>query len=483
MKGKLYILLGTLGIMAAALSGCKKEVKKETVSEEVAVTEAATPTLEPTIEPSIEPTAEPTAGAEEEVSVFDADALLEQTKQYAKEMAEGEFSNVFSNFTIAVKAQVPESTLKSTYESVVEPLGDYIGIYSGEADIKEDYANVYVVSEYKNNGLILSVSYNTDLQIRKINLNYYTLNKEVENSAVKEIDIQIGEASIPLDGKLTLPVGVENPPVVILVQGSGQSDMDETIGATSNKPLRDIAYGLAERGIASIRYNKRYYQYPELAGDEITIYDEVLDDVGYAIEFAKTNTLVNSDKLFVAGHSLGGMLCPKIATDHPEVCGFISLAGSPRKLQEIIYDQNMKLLENMDNVTDEYKESVKAELEEMIATIENLDETTMNTAILGATGYYWNSLNEIDTKELVKNLSIPMLFLQGSADFQVYADVDFVQWQDLLSERDNVKFKLYSNLNHLFMESQGLTDTTEYDVMNHVSENVIADMAEFIMEN
>ncbi|MBE5960453.1 MAG: DUF3887 domain-containing protein [Lachnospiraceae bacterium] len=482
MKGKLYILLAVLGVMTAALSGCKKEgVKEETVSEGVDVTQVVTPTVEPTKEPTKEPTIEPTV--EETASVFDADALLEQTKQYARDMAAGEFGNVFSAFSLSVKAQVPESTLKSSYESVVAPLGDYIGIYSGEADIKEDYANVYVVSEYENNGLILSVSYNTDLQIRKINLNYYTLNKEVQNSAVKEVDIQIGDPTMLLDGKLTLPVGVENPPVVILVQGSGQSDMDETIGATSNKPFRDIAYGLAERGIASIRYNKRYYQYPELAGNEITIYDEVLDDVGYAIEFAKVNTLVDGERLFIAGHSLGGMLCPKIASDHKEVIGFISLAGSPRRLEEIIYDQNMKILETMDNVTEEYKESVKAELEQMIATIQNLDESTMNTAILGATGYYWNSLEQIDTKELVKNLTIPMLFLQGSADFQVYADVDFVQWQKLLAGHDNAKFKLYANLNHLFMESQGLSDTTEYDVMNHVSDTVIADIAQFVLDN
>lgn len=61
-----------------------------------------------------------------------------------------------------------------------------------------------------------------------------------------------------MPGTLTLPVGKKKAPVEILVHGSGPQDRDETVGP--NKPFRDLAWGLAERGIATVRYvNVRRY--------------------------------------------------------------------------------------------------------------------------------------------------------------------------------------------------------------------------------
>ncbi|MDZ7606573.1 MAG: hypothetical protein U5K79_13515 [Cyclobacteriaceae bacterium] len=58
---------------------------------------------------------------------------------------------------------------------------------------------------------------------------------------------------------MTLPKGKNSFPIVLFVHGSGPNDRDETIGP--NKPFRDIAYGLAEKGIASLRYDKRTFVY------------------------------------------------------------------------------------------------------------------------------------------------------------------------------------------------------------------------------
>jgi len=54
----------------------------------------------------------------------------------------------------------------------------------------------------------------------------------------------IGEGQFPLSAILTLPKGEEQPPVAILVPGSGNHDVNETVGA--NKPFQDIAWGLAD---------------------------------------------------------------------------------------------------------------------------------------------------------------------------------------------------------------------------------------------
>lgn len=65
---------------------------------------------------------------------------------------------------------------------------------------------------------------------------------------------------------------------MVLVAGSGPSDRDESIGP--NKPLRDLAYGLATRDIAVLRFDKRTYARPQdFADGEQTVDAEVTDDV------------------------------------------------------------------------------------------------------------------------------------------------------------------------------------------------------------
>ena len=66
-------------------------------------------------------------------------------------------------------------------------------------------------------------------------------------------DDWIGEWALP--ATLTMPAGTGPLPAVVLVHGSGPDDRDETVGA--NKPFKDLAAGLASRGIAVLRYDKR----------------------------------------------------------------------------------------------------------------------------------------------------------------------------------------------------------------------------------
>jgi dipeptidyl aminopeptidase/acylaminoacyl peptidase len=93
---------------------------------------------------------------------------------------------------------------------------------------------------------------------------------------------------------------------------------------------------------------------------------------------------------------------------------------------------------------------------------------------------YWLSLNETNPGNIVESLAIPMLFLQGSADFQVTIDADFALWQKLLEGHKNAQFKLYPGLNHLFMPTSGKADLTEYNAKASVEEQVIANIAEWI---
>jgi dienelactone hydrolase len=97
---------------------------------------------------------------------------------------------------------------------------------------------------------------------------------------------------------------------------------------------------------------------------------------------------------------------------------------------------------------------------------------------------YWKSFNTIDRIALVKELKVPMLIMQGGADFQVYPDKDFKLWKTTLKKHTNVTYRLYEGLSHLFMPNQisqnGAPDATLYNTANHIDSSVIKDIAAWV---
>ncbi len=408
--------------------------------------------------------------------------LASLAEKLSGQMAGGDFSETCSLFTDAVAAQLDEKALKDAWEKTVAGIGAYIGYHSTEATAKGGSTIVKSILEYEKSGLTVLFTFNEYGKIDGLWLNYCTIPAAAESTAsYTEIPVEIGEYG--LDGLLTLPSGAEKPPVIIMLQGSGQHDYDETIGAAQNKPFRDIARGLAERGIATLRYNKRYYQYPEKASADITIEDEATEDAAAAIAFAKGRDEVDGDKIIILGHSLGGMLAPRIAAENADVKGIISLAGSPRNLADIILDQNTDAL-NASSISKDEKEKKLEQVRAETERIKSLTEQNVgeSKAIFGISAVYWLSLNKSVGADFVGSLNLPMLFLQGGSDFQVKPETDFKAWQDILSGKKRCSFKLYDGLNHLFMKTNGKTDITEYDPAGSVDEAVLDDIAGWINE-
>ena len=143
----------------------------------------------------------------------------------------------------------------------------------------------------------------------------------------------------PLNGLLTLPDDLKKKvPAVVMVHGSGPSDMDERIMKLT--PFRDLAEGLATRGVASLRYDKRTFTYKrQLAKTDLTINEETIDDALMAVEILKNDSRIDADSVFILGHSMGAMLAPRIDAQGADVKGLVMMAGTPYRLEEVMLKQ------------------------------------------------------------------------------------------------------------------------------------------------
>lgn len=404
--------------------------------------------------------------------------LTEKSIVFAEEMAGGNFESTVAAFDSTMKSALTAGQLSQAWSDTLSSIGRYKAVYDCEYETNENGSQVTVILEYELSGLKVLFSYDNSGKINGLWINYHNIPAQDDNPA-GSIEIEIGNDPYKLSGILRMPSeNGENPPVVILVQGSGASDYDETIGA--NKPFKDLSEGLSKNGIATLRYNKRFYQYPQAAEESITIQDEVIDDVNSAIEFIKGREELKESKIYILGHSQGGMLAPYIASINPDVAGIIIMAGSPRGLEDIILDQNIAAIDAMADKTEEEKEQLLEQVTEQIDMIKSLTDEDAQTTVMGIPASYWLSLGKIDTPEIFSELSIPMLIMQGSADFQVSADVDYKAWQDIPGEKMNVEFKLYEELNHLFMPTNGKMDISEYIIKSEVDGQVISDIADWI---
>ena len=312
---------------------------------------------------------------------------------------------------------------------------------------------------------------------------------ELKNDDTKqEIALEIGE-NTPLEAILTLPKNNEKPPVVLMIQGSGSSDKDSTI--YENKPFKDISSDLAKKGIATLRYDKRYYTYPGQAnklGNDITIQDEVLNDVEYALELLSKDTRINTDEIYVLGHSMGAGLTPYLAYKYDNIKGIIAMSGSLRALYEISYDQNKEVEKEILN--GDYDKETKDKITEQMKTVESdiitlreddLSKIDKTKTLMGLPVRYQQSMKETAGINYIDKIDTKILVLQGKEDFQVNVENDYNLWLEKLENNKNAEFRLYDNLNHLMMKSSGKKDLSEYEIKSNVDKSVTDDIANFIL--
>jgi dienelactone hydrolase len=404
-----------------------------------------------------------------------------------QQLMAGQFAAIEAQFTDQMKKALPEGRLATTWSGLTVQ----VGAFQKQSDTREEETGGLhigiVTCAFERATLDVRVVFDQDGRIAGLLIRPtagaaapYALPSYADPASFTERDVTVGSGEWTLPGTLTLPKGDGPFAAVVLIHGSGPNDRDETVAA--NKPFRDLAAGLASRGVAVLRFDKRTSVYGArmAAAPELTVKEEVVDDALAAVAAARASPRIDRTRVFVLGHSLGGMLIPRIGSADPSIAGLIVMAGAARPLEQAMLEQ-LQYLAMADGTVSPDEQKAIDDARQTAGTVRALTpaDAVAHRMISGAPASYWLDLRGYDPPSAAKLLTQPVLVLQGERDYQVTMD-EFARWKAALRSKPGVTFKSYPALNHLMIPGTGRSLPAEYNTPGHVAQDVVDDIASWV---
>ena len=303
-------------------------------------------------------------------------------------------------------------------------------------------------------------------------------------SAFEEIEVTLGAAPWQVGGTLTVPIGPGPYPAVVLVQGlSARPDRDGTLAAS--KGNRDLAWGLASRGIATLRYDQRTWTHALAFArqDEFTIDDEYVKDALAAVQALRQTPRIDPARVYVLGQSVGGFVAPRIAQQTPDLAGLIiasARSGGFRQSRIRTLERNLRDIRTKDP-EDPLAPLVQLTIERsraQVADVEALAAGDSAAPDMSVRSSYHLDLAAYRPEEVAGNLRMPLLILNGDADGLLTPD-DLAGWTEALAGHEDVVFRSYADHSHGLIDQRTLTGP-DLRLQGYVGAEVIEDIAAWI---
>lgn len=265
--------------------------------------------------------------------------------------------------------------------------------------------------------------------------------KTPDTGEAVQIDLEEGK----MTGVLEVPKGDGPFPLMVIIAGSGPTDHNgnSPLIPGKNNSLKMLAEELANKGVASIRYDKRGVgENQSLSGNEENIlFDDFINDAAAWVQFAKNDNRFS--KVGIIGHSEGSLI-GMVAAEKTDVDSFISIAGAGRTIDQVLLEQlepqlPVNLLKESDDILQKLKKGEQ---------VEKISPELQSLFRPSAQPYMISWLKYDPVKELQK-LSSPVLIINGTRDFQVpVADAE-----RLHDGKKGSKLAIIQDMNHILKEA------------------------------
>ena len=359
----------------------------------------------------------------------------EKSRMYAGFLVDGNEAEVWQNFNAKLSKELSKEQLAATWKETADGLEGYLGLGEVKEVKKGSYYIDTVIVNYENSqARSVQFVYDSGDKIAGIWFNTAKSTEvvsEEESSQYKEKDYSVNSEAGTLSGILTLPQGTDKPPVVLLLCNE-DCDRDGSMGQQENKPLQDLARGLAAQGIASLRYDQRSYAYSDKIRAKDGMWQRVLMDASQAVNQLYTESKIDKKQIFV-----------------------LTMGESTKEAAALVKAKQKRLKGVI--------------LVAPAATYEAEKDYGTGKVCVSDMAYF-----------MKKNSTIPLLVLQGGRDFET-DEKDTEALKKMWKGRSHILYHEYKELNHYMMPASGkVSDATQYDAASRVSGQVTDDIATWI---
>jgi uncharacterized protein len=404
----------------------------------------------------------------------------------------GRFADIGDRLTPALRPLITAAVLQAAWEAQVAQLGPVVSV----GDPASERADAHIVMvripvHFERGELTLEVSVIDTGELAGLQLLPAVLAQPpvpwqpapyANPDLFDEQEVTVGAGPRAVPGTLTLPKTAGPFPGLVIIGGSGPVDRDSTI--SQSKPLKDLAWGLASKGVAVLRFDKVTHAHPDQvkADRNFTAADEYLPHALAALLRLREHPAVDAEQVFLAGHSLGGTIAPRIAAADPLVAGLVIMAGGTEPLQWAIVRQ-VRYLASLDPAT---AAASQPAIDALTAQAEYVDSSALSPDTpdeqlpFGTPAPYWLDLRSYDPVATAAALGKPMLICQGGRDYQATVAGDLARWRTGLEVGPGVTFRTYPADNHFFFPGTGPSSPAELTSPQHLDPQLVADIREWL---
>jgi dienelactone hydrolase len=420
-------------------------------------------------------------------------AYPEQATRLVQDLAAGRFAAAEERFDSKMARELPEEKLSSVWKDLTTQSGQFQKVIANDLTIESDgYQVVTLLCAFDRNQEVNAlISFDESGHIVGLYFGpkpteeppQWTPPMYIDAKRFHEISVTVSVGLWHLPGTLALPNSSGPFPVVVLVPGSPPLDQDATFGP--NKLFKDLAWGLANSGVAVLRYTKRTHLTGAGLGagqvSSFSLREELLNDADAALKTLDARSEIDHRHIYLLGHSLGGFAVPKLAAVSPQVAGIVVMGTPAGELLTALIMRAEAASEGRQ--PDQQTSTMIGVLKKLRSgdfasgeTVELFGQTTVVS--------YWDSFRNFQPGTTVAGLRIPALILVGGHDAEVTHD-DFDQWKRALAKRADDTAKLYPDVFHLFMPSastkKGQDSPDDWTRPAHVTLEIVQDIASWIL--